>query len=206
MPTVAPRRPTAPASTPEVERAAAPPVPFRWTREQYDRAIEAGVFGPADKIELLEGELVYKMSQNEPHAVATGLASDVLREAFGAAAHVRDEKPIALSDLSEPEPDLVVVPGERRDYLASHPEPSAVLLLVEVADSSLLQDRSRKVRIYAEANITEYWIVNLVDRVLEVHRDPAGGAYQTKTTHKPGESVAPVARPDASVAVASLLP
>ena len=173
--------------------------------------VEAGVLRPDDKVELLDGQIVPKMSQNEPHAVATGLVSDALRSAFGSGAHPRDEKPLALSDLSEPEPDVVVVRGARRDYLGGHPAPADVLLLVEVADTSLMQDRLRKLPLYAEAGVVECWIVNLQDSVLEVHRDPAGGAYRTgayrtKTTHERGGAVSPVHAPDASVAVADLLP
>ena len=179
---------------------------FRWTREQYDRMVQAGILTEDHKVELLDGEITPKMSQNEQHAVATGLVSDVLRVVFGASAHVRDEKPIALSELSEPEPDHAIVRGARRDYLAGHPAVADVLLLVEVSDSSLIRDRIRKAVLYAEAGVAEYWIVNLVDRVLEVHRDPAGGAYRTKTTHEPGDAVAPLGAPDSSVAVADLLP
>ena len=196
MPSVAPAPPR-----PEVQ-----PPRWVWTREQYERMVEAGVLGPDDKVELLDGQVVPKMSQNEPHAVATGLVSDALRDVFGTSAHPRDEKPLALSDLSEPEPDIAVVRGARRDYLGGHPAPADVLLLVEVADTSLLQDRVRKLPLYAEAGVVECWIVNLQDGVVEVHRDPVGRAYGTKTTHGRGGAVSPVHAPDAPVAVADLLP
>jgi Uma2 family endonuclease len=180
--------------------------PFRWTRQRYDQAIEAGVFTTADNVELLDGEVVDKMSQNELHAVATTLTSDTLRLAFASGFHIRTQLPLALSLSSEPEPDALVVRGDARSYLAEHPTPGAVALFVEVADSSLSDDRIRKAALYAEAEILEYWIVNLVDRVLEVHRDPAGGVYRTKTTSGEGETVAPLARPEATIAVADLLP
>ena len=179
---------------------------FRWTRERYEHAVDRGVFTTDDKIELLDGEVVAQMSQNELHAVVTGLVSDVLRGVFGTDAHARDEKPIALSEASEPEPDVAMVRGGRREYLDGHPQPEAVLLLVEVSDTSLIQDRFRKAALYADAGIPEYWIVNLVDRVLEVHRDPAGDAYRTKTTLGPDDSVAPLARPETLISVADLLP
>ena len=189
MSTIAPAPPRPDVAPPTEAHAR-----FSWTRERYDRAVETGVFGPDDKIELIEGQIVPKMPQNNPHQVTTGIASDALREVFGDGAHTRDEKAIALSDLSKPEPDVAVVRGQRRDYLERTPDPSDILLLVEVADTTLLSDRTRKARIYAEADIVEYWIVNLQDSVLEVHRDPVGGA------------VSPVHAPGASVAVADLLP
>ncbi len=180
--------------------------PFRWTRERYDEAVNAGVFTPEDQIELLSGEIVEKMPQNNPHRNATLLTGQVLRISFGSAAFIQEEKPVALSDLSEPDPDIAVVRGAVRDYLDDHPGPDALFLLVEIADTSLLRDRVYKARLYAEAGIAEYWIVNLQDRVLEVHRDPSGDAYRTKTTLASGESVTPVHAPEASVAIADLLP
>jgi Uma2 family endonuclease len=182
------------------------PSRWLWTRERYDRAVNAGVFTPDDEVELLDGEIIEKMPQNNPHRTATLLAGQALRAVFGPDAFAQEEKPIALSDQSEPEPDVAVVRGTIRDHLADHPGPGAILLLVEVADSSLFRDRVWKARLYAAAGVPEYWIVNLPGRVLEIHRDPAGGAYRTKTTHEPGESVTPLARPETSIVVADLLP
>lgn len=179
---------------------------FRWTRERYDQAVEAGVFTTDDKIELLDGEVVAKMPQNNPHQIATGLVSDALRDGFGSEYHTRDEKAINLSTTSKPEPDVAVVRGSRRDYLKRAPQPTDAALLVEVADTSLIRDRFHKASLYAEAGIAEYWIVNLVDRVLEVHRDPAGDAYRTKMTLGPNETISPLARPETAISVADLLP
>ena len=209
MSATAPRRPPVPASHVEAKAtdALAPEAtPFDWTREQYDRIVDAGVLTSNDKVELIDGEVVAKMPQNKPHEITTGLVSDALREAFSTGSHVRDEKSVALSDNSQPEPDIAVVRGKRRDYMDRSPSPQDVLLLVEVADSSLSWDRTGKAVLYAEAGIVEYWIVNLRDRVLEVHRGPAGGVYQTKATLAVGGTVTPVRAPDAAVAVADLLP
>ncbi|WP_420456319.1 Uma2 family endonuclease [Rubrivirga sp.] len=204
MPAVAPRRSTAPASTPEAGEA--PVAGFYWTRERYDQAVEAGVFGPDDKVELIEGQIVPKMPQNTPHSVATSLTAAALRTAFGTDFYAQEEKPIALSDRSEPEPDVAVVRGGPRAYLDDHPGPDAILLIVEVADTSLVKDQVRMARLYAQAGVAEYWIINLHERVLEVHRDPVGGTYGTKTTLGAEGVVSPVHAPDASVAVADLLP
>ena len=218
MAAVAPARP---APTPEGDGAApdaalgavpsAPSAraeggPFLWTRERYDQAVNAGVFGPDDKIELIEGYLFPQMPQNTPHSVATTLTATTLRQAFGAGIYVQEEKPIALSDLSEPEPDVAVIRGGPRDFLDDHPGPKVIDLIVEVAESSVRRDRGLRARAYAEAGINDYWIVNLPERVVEVHREPAGGTYRTKTTLAEGDAISPVARPDASVASADLLP
>lgn len=154
--------------------AVVPPVPIlRLTVEQYHAMGEAGILGPEDRVELLEGWLVPKMNKKPPHAVTSELIYAVLARLLPAGWHARAQNPITLT-ISEPEPDIVVVRGGSRDYLKRHPVPSEVAIVIEVADSSLAQDRGLKKRIYAEARIRVYWIVNLVDRIIEVYTDPSG--------------------------------
>ena len=112
------------------------------TRVRYDRLIEAGIFGPEDLVELLDGLLVAREAQSARHATAVGLVHAALARGFGRAYHIREATPIALDGRSEPEPDVAVVPGRLRDYVAAHP--SRPVLVVEVADSSLALDRLRK--------------------------------------------------------------
>ena len=115
---------------------------YRWTREAYDRAVEAGVFGPDDRLELIDGQLLAMTPQGSRHAAIVDLTGDVLREVFGADHRVRMQCPLVAGDDSEPEPDLAVVPGRARDYLDAHP--------------------------YARHGIPEYWILALPDACLEV--------------------------------------
>ncbi len=183
----------------------------RWTRLEYERLVDLGAFGPDDRIELVGGDLLVREPQASPHMTAIGLAEDALRAAFGAAWHVRTQGPIALDDESEPEPDVAVVSGSRRHYAASHP--TQPVLLVEVAESSLASDREWKGSLYARARVPEYWIVNLVDRELEVHRDPRpaveavfGWRYTRIQRLSSDETVTPVGAPEARIAVADLLP
>jgi len=183
----------------------------RWTRLEYERLVDLGAFGPDDRIELVGGDLLVREPQASPHMTAIGLAEDALRAAFGATWHVRTQGPIALDDESEPEPDVAVVSGSRRHYAASHP--TQPVLLVEVAESSLASDREWKGSLYARARVPEYWIVNLVDRELEVHRDPRpaveavfGWRYTRIQRLSSDETVTPVGAPEARIAVADLLP
>src|SRR6266498_1801107 len=143
---------------------------WRWTRAEYDRLIEAGVFRPGDPIELLGGQLIVAEPQGSAHFTAVQLAEDALRAAFGPGWEVRAQGPLALDAESEPEPDVAVVPGTPRDYRDGHPTHAA--LVVEVAEWSLRGDRGDKGSLYARAGIADYWIVNLVDGVLEVLREP----------------------------------
>ena len=183
----------------------------RWTRAEYDRLIDLGIFRPGEHLELLGGHLIVGEPQGTLHATAVGLVEDALRACFGSGWVIRGQMPIALDDESEPEPDVAVAPGTRRDYEATHPVRPA--LLVEVAESSLADDRGTKAALYARAGIADYWILNLVDRVLEVCREPvaatasgSGLRYRAITVLHVGEAIAPLARPDRPVEVAALLP
>jgi Uma2 family endonuclease len=183
----------------------------RWTRVEYDRLIDLGIFQPGEHLELLGGHLIVSEPQGTLHTTAVGLVEDALRLCFGAGWVVRCQMPIALDDESEPEPDVAVVPGTRHDYVLAHPARPA--LVVEVAESSLIADRGTKASLYARAGIADYWILNLVDRVLEVCREPvttptepSGGRYREIAIVHTGTSIAPLARPDAPVALDALLP
>ena len=183
----------------------------QWTRAEYDRLIEIGVFHPGDAVELLGGEIIVAEPQNSPHYTAIGLAEEALRVAFGPGWLIRTQGPIALDAQSEPEPDVAVASGSLRDYSREHP--ARPVLIVEVAASSLSLDRNHKGSLYARARLEDYWIVNLVDRVLEVYRQPLvdasapfGWRYASHQTLRPGSSIAPLAAPVSAVLVADLLP
>src|SRR2546430_354095 len=134
----------------------------RWTRAEYGRLIEVGVFRPGEPVELLGGELIVSEPQDSAHYTAIGLIEDALRASLGSAWLVRSRGPIALDDVSEPEPDIAVTRGGRRDYSREHP--ARPVLVVEVAESSLQLDREHKGSLYARARLDDYWILNLVDR------------------------------------------
>jgi Uma2 family endonuclease len=183
----------------------------RWTRAEYERLIEVGVFRPGEPLELLGGELIVSEPQGSAHYTAIGLVEDALRAALGADWLVRSQGPIALDPESEPEPDIAVAPGGRRDYGREHPSRAA--LVVEVAESSLILDRERKGSLYARARLEDYWILNLVDRVLEVYRRPIadpsapfGWRYGSRDVLAPESSVALLAAPNARILVSDLLP
>jgi Uma2 family endonuclease len=183
----------------------------RLTRKEYGRLIEIGLFAadsPDNRVELIDGRLIVAEPQNTPHATACELAGEALRAAFGAGWRVRMGLPLGMDPDSEPEPDVAVIRGTPRDFVAEHP--ASATLVVEVADTHLRFDRAIKGRLYAAAGVAEYWIVNLRDRVVEVYREPAhgprGARYAARHVVIPGESLTPLAAPDARIAVAELLP
>ena len=183
----------------------------RFTRIEYDRLTELGLWAPGERLELLDGLLVVREPQGSRHATGVQLVVLALRRAFGDRWDVRCQLPIALDDESEPEPDVSVVAGGPRDYIADHP--GRPVLLVEVADTSFAVDRRYRMSLYARAGIADYWIVNLLERVLEVYRDPvpdpaaaAGWRYHTVLLLHPPATITPLAAAAAPVPVADLLP
>jgi len=183
----------------------------RWRRVEYERLIDLGAFDEDEPLELIGGQLIVAEPKGSEHATAVEMAGDALRAALPAGWIVRGQNPINLDDESAPEPDLAVVRGSRADYRHAHPARPA--LIIEVAESSLAFDRIEKGSLYARAGIVDYWIVNLVDRVVEVYRDPGadvtapyGWRYLSVERFTPPSSVAPIGVPATPIPVAALLP
>jgi Uma2 family endonuclease len=178
---------------------------------QYHQMIELGILTDDDPIELLEGWLVTKMPKNPPHRLTTQLTREALTALLPAGYYVDDQEPIT-TDESEPEPDVMIVRGQRRDYRDRPAGPQDIAVVIEVSETTLQRDRTLKKRIYARSGIPVYWIINLPERQIESYTHPSGPAehpdyqrrqdYQT-TNHIPlhiGDQVV------AELAVAELLP
>jgi len=178
----------------------------RYTSESYFRLVEAGILHAEDRVELLEGVIIAMSPQNPPHASTTAQVSDALRDAIRKRAVIRVQSPLVAGGYSVPEPDIAVVPGRHSDYVSAHP--TTALLVVEVADTSLLPDRLTKAAIYATAGIPEYWVVNLRDDCVEVFRAPdqSAGRYNENIIAHRGDRVDLVSFSDTSIAVDDLLP
>jgi Uma2 family endonuclease len=147
----------------------------RFSVDDYHRMIQTGILSEDEKVELLNGWIVQKMTRNPPHDMAVGLVHDELRAVLPAEWVLRGQCAVTTSE-SEPEPDVAVVRGPHRRYAANHPGPGDTGLVIEVADSSLDRDRTVKGPIYARDNVPVYWIVNIPDDLLEVYTDPSGPA------------------------------
>lgn len=166
---------------------------FSISVERYHEMIDRGILTPDDPVELLEGVLVFKMPKKPFHRISTEKVREMLRHAVGNGWSVMSQEPVTLAD-GEPEPDAQVYRGVTTDYVDRHPGSGDVAIVVEVAESSLSRDRGIKLRSYARAGIPVYWIVNLIDRVVEVYTDPDPLAepeptYRNVTTFKPGDAV-----------------
>lgn len=199
MTTLTQPRPVATEAEPHVRR---------WTKEEYYRLGELGFF-TAEKAELLEGVIVVTSPQKWPHYLSLDRAAEFLRSAFGTGVWVRQQAPLDLGLVLEPEPDISIVTGSREDYSA---HPTTALLIVEVSETTLAFDQTQKASLYARAGISDYWIVNLVQDQLEIYRDPMpdatqphGHRYSSVTVHAHGALVSPLTKPGLAIAVADLL-
>jgi Uma2 family endonuclease len=177
-----------------------------YTVDAYFTLVQDGLLSEDDRVELLDGVIVAEPPMDPPHASGITYVTQALMRAIGDRGVVRVQAPLIADLFSVPEPDVAVVPGEARDYLDRHP--CEALLVVEVADSSLPQDRLSKSRIYAGAGVPDYWILNLRNGCVEVFRAPdvEQRVYGARVIARPGDRLELLALPGASVAVDDLVP
>ena len=178
----------------------------RITLDEYHRMVEAGVFAPDARLELIEGELIAMPPIDPPHASTVDRIVYQFFKRLAGRAWVRCQHPVTLPSDSEPEPDIVLARLESREYSDHHPAPEEILLAVEVAESTLKLHRKVKIPLYARSGIREVWLVDLVDNELMAYREPNGAWYRSVQTHRRGDSISPLAFPDVTFAVADLLP
>lgn len=183
----------------------------RFSLDEYHWLIEHGFFGEDDRIELIDGYLVQMSPIRPPHAFCVGQLHEAFLLQLGGRAAVRSQQPVTLpGQTSEPEPDLALAVPPAQRYSARHPGPEDILLIVEVADATLPSDRTTKLRLYAEASISEYWIVNLVERTVEVHRRPHQSGrqaiYGERQIVDTNGSLAPVAFPECRIDFSQVFP
>jgi Uma2 family endonuclease len=161
---------------------------FRMTLERYEQMVAIGAFTEHDRVHLINGFLVAKMTQGDPHCVSDDLCRNAITGVLPRGWFVRSDKPVTLPPNSKPEPDHAVARGEIRDYTDHSPGPADVALIVEVALSSLAEDRMQA-DVYAAAGIPIYWIVNLVERQIEVYSGPSPAGYRSRVDFREGQNV-----------------
>ena len=185
--------------------APAAPRPHRFTRQEYHRLAESHLLAD-ERVELLDGVIITLSPQNSPHAATIHRLLFTLLPVLGEAAYIRVQAPIVLNDWSEPEPDIVICQPDPSDYARQHPRADQVMVVIEVADSSLAYDQVQKAQAYAASGIPEYWIVNLSDRTVAILTNPSGdnGQYQDEQVRGEDDTVA--LRGGKSVAVSDILP
>jgi Uma2 family endonuclease len=182
----------------ELQLESRPPL----TVEEFERLAEAEGWDEDTRVELLDGEVVWMSPINDPHAACVRRLTQLFSRQYPAdLAQVSVQNPIRIENYDEPQPDVALLRPRADFYASATPSPADILLLVEVADTTLRTDLGRKARIYASGGVSEYWVVDLNNRVLYVHRAPASGSYAERAALGPGERVTAGFAPDIEVAI-----
>lgn len=184
------------------------PHPRLFTNAEYHAMGDAGILAPDERVQLIAGEIVVMSPMGSRHAAGVGLTTDAFytsRQLEGRAL-IRAQLPLVIPDFSEPEPDFMLLVRRDDQYALAHPRPEDVLLLVEVADSTLAYDRRVKLPLYAAAGVPESWLMNLQDDGIEAHADPSPDGYRTVRRYRAGDVISPIAFPDLSFSVSQLIP
>jgi Uma2 family endonuclease len=177
----------------------------RFTVDDYHAMADAGILSEDDRVELIEGEILQMPPIGSPHAACVNRLTRLLVEQAANTAVVTVQNPLRLSDLSEPQPDLVMARPREDFYAAAHPTPADTLLVIEVAHTTLTYDREVKLPLYATSGIPEVWVVDLQRGVVEVYREPEGGRYRMEMTARPGDRIRPGLLPSVGVLVERIL-
>ncbi|HEX8143181.1 MAG TPA: Uma2 family endonuclease [Pyrinomonadaceae bacterium] len=175
------------------------------TVDEYERMGEAGIFRPDSRLELLEGSIYEMSSIGSRHAACVSFLGNILNRQFGDRFIVRSQDPIRLDDFSEPQPDIAILHWRDDFYRHAHPAPADVLLVIEVADTTVDSDLRIKIPLYAKAGISEAWLINLPAERIETCAEPAGGAYQIIKQIKRGEEARSHAIPELIVSAEAVL-
>ena len=183
---------------------------FQWTQEKYYQMADLGFF-QGKRVELIEGEIIEISPMNKPHATAIRILLSIFNKLFPNGYLVDSQLPMSFSKISEPEPDIAVIKGQIKDFAESHPKTAE--LIIEVSDATLYYDRNRKASLYAKNKIQDYWILNLKNKRLEVYRCPIkdktmfyGFGYAESFIFTENDEASPLAKPDAKIKIADLLP
>ncbi|GAP99351.1 Uma2 family endonuclease [Leptolyngbya sp. NIES-2104] len=176
-----------------------------FTVKQYHRMIETGILQEGDRVELIRGEIVEMAAIGTRHAAGVRRLNRLFYDKFGQQVLISPQNPVEVDEYSEPEPDIAVLRPRADFYVSAHPTPNDVFLLVEVSDSTIRYDRSVKIPLYAEDNITEAWIVDVNAELVEVYRQPSASGYQSLQTYRRGQSIELLAFPNVSITIDEIL-
>ncbi len=183
----------------------------KFTIEEYHHLGELGFFDDKDRVELIRGEILEMPTKKPPHSVCNTKLWQQLFKLLGEQVEIRVQEPIILPSDSEPQPDIAIVKNKQDNYLSSHPQPEDILLVIEVSDSTLRYDQETKLSLYAEDKISHYWLVNLIDKQLEMYSEPyqkfnGETGYRFKQIALPNEVVKLLNFPDLSLDLSLIFP
>ena len=198
------KAPPAVAAVPD--GAASPPRTRKFTVAEYYRMGDVGILKPDERVELIEGELIVMPPIGPGHAWDVALSISLFSRLAGDRFILQIQNPVQLDDGSEPQPDIMLIRPRAEGYGEAHPTPADVLLVIEVADSSLEYDRQVKAHLYGRSGVPETWVKNLPEDCIERFTEPGPDGYAQHTVHRRGETLTPASLPDVELAVSDLLP
>ncbi len=178
---------------------------YHWTVDALYRALNAGVFEHPERLELIQGRIIENMSQGPRHSTLASIVADMLRESMRRRFAVREEKGVRIDFDGEPIPDVLVLKGRQADYLDRQPVPEDVALLVEVSDTTVVYDLGGKALLYAQAGITDYWVVLVNEAAIVRYREPTPEGYQSVARLAGADTLSPLAAPEAVWTINALL-
>jgi Uma2 family endonuclease len=179
----------------------------RWTVQDYHRMDEMGILPPDERTELIDGQIILMAAKGTPHVLALRLLAKVLDALLNELpVFVSTQDPIQLNDFSEPEPDLAVIRGTELDYADRHPRPEDLCLVVEIADSTLKRDCEVKDKVYAQAGIADYWVLDLKNRQLHIFRNPIPTGYTSHLILTEPNEISPLAFPNLTLTLTAIFP
>ncbi|AFZ59856.1 Uma2 family endonuclease [Anabaena cylindrica FACHB-243] len=177
-----------------------------WTVDEYHRMAEVGIFEPSERVELLEGKIIWMVAKGTAHSSAVGRTNKLLQNLLGNHAWIAVQDPVKLNERSEPEPDIALVKIDPLDYADHHPTPAEIYFIIEVADSSLKLYTEIKAKAYSQAGIKDYWVLDVVKRELIVFRNPTTEGYQNQEIITEQQKISPLDFPDLEIVVSEMLP
>lgn len=173
----------------------------KFTVEQYHKMVESGILTEDERVQLIRGEIIEMSPIGTKHAACVNRLVNLLVQLLGKRIILASQNPVALNENSEPQPDVALLKPRDDFYATAHPQPQDILLLIEVADSTVVYDREVKIPLYAEANIIQVWLVDVNEQIVEVYQQPTAAGYQLLQKFTRGESLSITALPDVNISV-----
>ncbi len=177
-----------------------------WSATEYHRAIAAGVFSPDDKLELIEGYILQMAAKGRPHVITTSWLAGLLERQLPSGYFIQTQDPIRLNDRSEPEPDIAIVLGNLLDYIDAPPSPGDLILVIEVADTTLESDRQVKIPLYGKASIAEVWLVDINNCEITRYLSPTENGYEEVHVLNSKQQISPRLLPQVNLNIDEIFP
>ena len=177
----------------------------RFTISEYHQMAEVGILTPSDRVELINGEIIEMSPIGKRHAACVNRLNQLFSQRLGDRILISVQNPILLNNLSEPQPDIALLQPRSDFYASGHPQPSDIFLIIEVADSSINYDKEVKIPLYSSGGITEVWLIDLNQNLVQIYQQPTPTGYQVIQDFQPENALSPLAFPEINFQVNKII-